>query len=44
MTTRLARDGYEERLAAWTVVFPNGGFPNVHAVAIDGSERWRIGS
>ena len=31
MTTLLARDGYEGRLVAWTVVFPTGGFPNVHA-------------
>ncbi len=31
VTTLLAHDCYEERLATWTVVFPNGGFPNVHA-------------
>jgi hypothetical protein len=34
MTNLLGRDGYEERLAAWTVVFPDGGFPNVHAERI----------
>jgi hypothetical protein len=29
MTPLLAPDGFEERLGAWTVVFPDGGFPNV---------------